>query len=131
MKVAIVNLGRILNGEWREPVTAGDSILTEDGKIVKVGTLSSADVESAQIVIDADGATAIPGLIDSQVHNTFGDYTPRQKTVGFLESYVHGGITTAISASEVHVPGRPKDPAGVKALAVAALRCFEHFRPGA
>jgi enamidase len=130
MKVAIVNLGRILNGEWREPVTAGDSILTEDGKILKVGTLSSADVESAQIVIDADGATAIPGLIDSQVHNTFGDYTPRQKTVGFLESYVHGGITTAISASEVHVPGRPKDPAGVKALAVAALRCFEHYRPG-
>ena len=39
MKVAIVNLGRILNGEWREPVTAGDSILTEDGKILKVGTL--------------------------------------------------------------------------------------------
>ena len=130
MKVAIVNVGRILNGEWREPLTAGDAILTENGKISKVGTLSSADVESADIVIDADGTTAIPGLIDSQVHNTFGDYTPRQKTVGFLESYVHGGITTAISASEVHVPGRPKDPQGVKALAVAALRCFEHFRPG-
>ena len=60
----------------------------------------------------------------------FGDYTPRQKTVGFLESYVHGGTTTSISASEVHVPGRPKDPEGVKALAVAANRCFEHFRPG-
>jgi enamidase len=82
------------------------------------------------VVIDADGATAIPGLIDSQVHNTFGDYTPRQKTVGFLESYVHGGVTTAISASEVHVPGRPKDPEGVKALAVAAMKCFEHYRPG-
>ncbi|MCX7143393.1 MAG: amidohydrolase family protein, partial [Proteobacteria bacterium] len=67
---------------------------------------------------------------DSQVHNTFGDYTPRQKTVGFLESYVHGGVTTAISASEVHVPGRPKDPEGVKALAVAAMKCFEHYRPG-
>jgi len=73
---------------------------------------------------------AIPGLIDSQIHNTFGDYTPRQRTVGFLESYVHGGTTTAISASEVHVPGRPKDPEGVKALAVAAMKCFEHFRPG-
>ena len=82
------------------------------------------------MVIDADGATPIPGLIDSQVHNTFGDYTPRQKTVGFLESYVHGGVTTAISASEVHVPGRPKDPEGVKALAVAAMKCFEHYRPG-
>ena len=75
------------------------------------------------MVIDADGAVAIPGLIDSHVHITFGDYTPRQRTVGFLESYVHGGTTTSISASEVHVPGRPKDPEGVKALAVAAMKC--------
>ena len=130
MKVAIVNIGRILNGTWREPVSAGDAILTDNGRIARVGSLSAAEVGSADVVIDAAGTTAIPGLIDSQVHNTFGDYTPRQKTVGFLESYVHGGITTAISASEVHVPGRPKDPAGVKALAVAALKSFEHFRPG-
>ena len=35
-----------------------------------------------------------------------------------------------ISASEVHVPGRPTDPAGVKALAIAAQRCFADYRPG-
>lgn len=102
----------------------------DDGKIVAVGSLGADDVAACEVVIDADGAVAIPGLIDSQVHITFGDYTPRQKTVGFLESYVQGGVTTAISASEVHVPGRPKDPEGVKALAVAAFKCFEHFRPG-
>ena len=28
------------------------------------------------------------------------------------------------------MPGRPRDPAGVKALALAAQRCFEHYRPG-
>ena len=130
MKTAIVNLGTIVTGEWREPYAPGDSILIERGKIVEVGTIAARKVEDCDVVIDADGATAIPGLIDSQVHNTFGDYTPRQKTVGFLESYVHGGVTTAIGASEVHVPGRPKDPAGVKALAVAAMKCFEHLRPG-
>ena len=77
------------------------------------------------MVIDAGGMTAIPGLIDSHVHVTFGDYTPRQRTVGYLESYLHGGVTTAISASEVHVPGRPSDVEGVKALALggAALLC--------
>ena len=64
------------------------------------------------------------------VHITFGDYTPRQRTVAYLESYLHGGTTTAISASEVHVLGRPKDPEGVKALAVAAQRCFADYRPG-
>ena len=82
------------------------------------------------MVIDAGGMTAIPGLIDSHVHVTFGDYTPRQRTVGYLESYLHGGTTTAISASEVHVPGRPRDVEGVKALAVAAQRCFADYRPG-
>ena len=39
-------------------------------------------------------------------------------------------MTTSISASEVHVPGRPKDPDGVKALAIAAKKCFESYRPG-
>lgn len=130
MRTAIVNLGCIVTGEWREPFAQGEAIFAEDGKIIKVGDVSDADLKTCDVVIDADGATAIPGLIDSQVHNTFGDYTPRQKTVGFLESYVHGGVTTAISASEVHVPGRPKDPQGVKALAVAAMKCFEHYRPG-
>lgn len=130
MKTAIVNLGAIVSGEWREPYMRGDCILMDDGKITEVGTLSAKQVEACDVVIDADGAIAIPGFIDSQVHNTFGDYTPRQKTVGFLESYVHGGVTTAIGASEVHVPGRPRDPAGVKALAVAAMKCFEHYRPG-
>jgi len=130
MKVAIVNLGRIVSGDWQAPMVNGDSIVMHDDKIASVGTASSAAVSACDVVIDADGATAIPGLIDSQVHNTFGDYTPRQKTVGFLESYVHGGVTTAISASEVHVPGRPKAPEGVKARAVAAMKCFEHYRPG-
>jgi enamidase len=39
-------------------------------------------------------------------------------------------VTTSISASEVHVPGRPSDPEGVKALALAAQRCFATYRPG-
>src|SRR4051812_37476596 len=130
MKTAIVNLGTIVTGDWRKPTAAGDAIVMADGKITSVGTASAAQLAACDVVIDAGGATVIPGLIDSQVHVTFGDYTPRQKTVGYLESYVHGGVTTSISASEVHVPGRPKDPEGVKALAVAAQRCFQELRPG-
>lgn len=130
MKVVIANIGQIVTGDWREPFDDADTIVTESGKIIYLGSAPGNLVDGADVIIDAAGTTVIPGLIDSQVHNTFGDYTPRQKTVGFLESYVHGGTTTAISASEVHVPGRPKDPEGVKALAVAALKCFETYRPG-
>ncbi|HEY8439983.1 MAG TPA: amidohydrolase family protein, partial [Xanthobacteraceae bacterium] len=130
MKVAIVNLGQIVSGDWRKPFAEGDTILVDGETITSVGAASAGTTEAADVVIDADRMTAIPGLIDSHVHITFGDYTPRQRTVGYLESYLHGGTTTAISASEVHVPGRPRDVEGVKALAVAAQRCFADYRPG-
>ncbi|MFW5680441.1 MAG: amidohydrolase family protein [Pseudomonadota bacterium] len=130
MRVAIVELATIVTGDHADPFAKGDALLVEDGRITALGTLDAAAVETADLVIDAAGATAAPGLIDSHVHITFGDYTPRQQTVGFLASYLHGGTTTAITASEVHVPGRPSDVEGVKALAVAAQRCFEHYRPG-
>jgi enamidase len=130
MRVAVTNIGRIVSGDWQQPRLSGDTVLCADGLITSVGTASAWDVEAADVVIDAGGTTLVPGLIDSHVHITFGDYTPRQRTVGYLESYLHGGTTTAISASEVHVPGRPKDVEGVKALAVAARKCFAGYRPG-
>lgn len=128
MKVAVFNIGKILTGDIGLPVAKGDTIVMADGKIASIG--SAGDAADCDVAIDAGGMMAMPGLIDSHVHITFGDYTPRQKTVGFLESYVHGGVTTCISASEVHVPGRPRDPAGVKALAIAAHKSFVAYRPG-
>ncbi|MBX3538940.1 MAG: amidohydrolase family protein [Chelatococcus sp.] len=130
MRVAITNIGRIVSGDWRSPFAAGDTLILDDGLISHVGTASPEIMNDCDVTVDAAGTIAIPGLIDSHVHITFGDYTPRQKTVGFLESYVHGGTTTSITASEVHVPGRPKDRDGVKALAVAAHKSFKEYRPG-
>ena len=60
----------------------------------------------------------------------FGDWTPRQSQLGWIDSFLHGGVTTMISAGEVHLPGRPKDVVGVKALAITAQRAFSSFRPG-
>ena len=127
MKTAILNIGQIISGNWRYPITPGNSILLERELIYKVGEVTGSEIENCDVVIDAGGSVAVPGLIDSHVHITFGDYTPRQNTMGYLHSYLHGGVTTSISASEVHVPGRPTDPDGVKALAVAAKKCFENF----
>jgi enamidase len=128
--LAIVNIGLSHRGDLAGTPLEGDALVSVNGRIAWVG--ASEDISSGdhETVLDAAGAGLIPGLIDSHVHITFGDFTPRQLTVGFIESYLHGGVTRASSASEVHVPGRPSDPAGVKALAIAAQRCFEHYRPG-
>jgi enamidase len=131
MSLAITSIGLSHIGDRAGTPLAGDAIVCgDDGLIAWIGDTADVDPAAHDTVIDARGTGVIPGLIDSHVHTTFGDYTPRQRTVGFLESYLHGGVTRALSASEVHVPGRPTDPEGVKALAIAAQRAFEHFRPG-
>ena len=130
MKIGVTNIATIVSGDWREPFVDGDSIVIDDGKFAAVGKVGKDEIEACDVVVDANGTTACPGLIDSHVHNSFGDYTPKQQAVGFLQSYLHGGTTSCISASEVHVAGRPKDREGVKALAVAAYKCFENCRPG-
>jgi enamidase len=130
VSVAIVNIGRSHRGDLAGTPLDGDALVCADGVVAWIGDSADVGRGDHERVLDAGGAGVIPGLIDSHVHITFGDYTPRQQTVGYLESYLHGGTTRAITASEVHTPGRPSDPAGVKALAVAAQRCFAGFRPG-
>ena len=125
--LAIRNIGTLVSGDLETGILDADTILCNGGVISHIG--KGLDVSKADVVVDAQGTTVIPGLIDSHCHVVLGDYTPRQRTVGFLESYTHGGITSVISPGEIHAPGRPKDAAGVKGLAVAARACFLNFRP--
>jgi enamidase len=128
--ILLKNIGTLISGDIANPLLKADAIWIEQGVIKKVGLLKDMDEKAAKQVIDCAGTTVTPGLIDSHVHPVLGDFTPRQKQLDFLESEVHGGVTTAISAGEVHLPGRPKDPAGTKALAVLAAKSFAAFRPG-
>ena len=128
--VLLKNIGTIVSGDISNPLLEGDAIFVKQGKIQKVGQEAALNVSDADVVIDCAGTTVTPGLFDSHCHVVLGDYTPRQKQTGFLESEVHGGVTTFISAGEVHLPGRPKDPAGTKALAILAAKSFANFRPG-
>ena len=67
MRVAIVNLGAIVSGNWHSPLATGDVILIDNGRIAGVGAASDNAIKDADVVIDAGGMTAIPGLIDSHV----------------------------------------------------------------
>ena len=127
MDILIRNIGTLVTGDIARPVLDADAILIRDGRIAAVGRGLDDDADT---VVDAHGTTVIPGLIDSHVHPVFGDFTPRQRTVDFIESGMHGGVTTAISAGEVHLPGRPRDIVGLKALAIVAARAYANFRPG-
>jgi enamidase len=129
-RLLIRNIGLLLSGDLNQPILDADTVLCVDGKITAVGMAKDVDDEGSAIVIDAKGTTLAPGLIDSHVHPVAGDWTPRQNQLGWIDSYMHGGVTTMISAGEVHTPGRPKDVVGLKAMAIFAQRVFQAFRPG-
>jgi enamidase len=123
------NIGCLISGKVDKPYCEGDAVLIKDGLIAVIGGNSLAESD-ADLVVDVQGATVAPGLIDSHVHPVLGDYTPRQKMLDFMESSLHGGVTTMISAGEPHTPGRPKDPAGTKALAILCHKSSRNYRPG-
>jgi len=127
-KVVIRNVGLMLSGDIDRPILDADTLVVNDGVIVAVGKERDCDTGDARRVIDARGTALAPGLIDSHCHPVFGDWTPRQNQLGWIDSCLHGGVTTMISAGEVHLPGRPKDVVGVKALAITAQRAFEGQR---
>lgn len=126
----IKNIGIICSGDINHPLLDGDALLIEDGLIKGVGKEKELDGGEPKTVIDARGTTLAPGLIDSHVHPVFGDFTPRQNVLGYIESYLHGGVTSMVSNGEVHLAGRPRDRAGVKALAILAAKSFANSRPG-
>jgi len=125
----IKNIGALVSGDISNPLLTGDALIIEGSLIQAIGKEKELDDRGIEQVIDAGKMTLTPGLIDSHCHPVLGDFTPRQKMLDFIESSLHGGVTTAISAGEVHLPGRPKDVAGTKALAILAAKSFANARP--
>ena len=128
-KLVIRNIGLMLSGALERPILDADALVAENGRITGIGREKDLATDGATTLVDAKGSALVPGLIDSHVHPVAGDWTPRQNQLGWIDSCLHGGVTTMISAGEVHTPGRPTDIVGLKALAITAQRSFTAFRP--
>src|SRR5579864_9578624 len=126
-KLVIRKIGLLLSGDLAQPILDADTVVCVNGLIQSVGHEKDLDIAGATTTIDAKGTALVPGLIDSHVHPVCGDWTPRQNQLGWIDSCLHGGVTTMVSAGEVHTPGRPTDIVGLKALAIAAQRSFAAF----
>src|ERR1700722_7608366 len=82
-KLVIRNIGLLLSGAMEKPILDADTIVAENGKITGIGRAKDIDAEGATTIIDANGTTVAPGLIDSHVHPVAGDWTPRQNQIGW------------------------------------------------
>jgi enamidase len=126
--VLIKNIGTLVTGKLEDPLRKADSIYIEDGLVRAIGNGLE---QRADQTIDANGITAIPGLIDSHSHPSIGEYSPAQNSLTWITNYMHGGVTALISAGELHLPGLPLPPDARTALSVAIVtkRCYDNLRP--
>jgi enamidase len=126
--ILIKNIGTLVTGKLENPLRAADTIFIDGGVIKEIGNAIN---RKADKVIDAQGITAIPGLIDSHSHPSIGEYTPAQNSLSWITNYMHGGVTALISAGELHLPGLPLPPDARTALSVAIVtkRCYDNLRP--
>ncbi len=126
--VLVKNIGALVTGDLNNPLRAADSIYVENGIIRAIGNGLN---QKADIVVDARGITAIPGLVDSHSHPSIGEYTPAQNSLGWVTNYMHGGVTALISAGELHMPGLPLPPDAKTALSLALVtkKCYDNLRP--
>jgi enamidase len=126
--ILIKNIGTLVTGKMANPLRQADSIYIKDRVIQAIGSGLN---ERADETIDANGITAIPGLIDSHSHPSIGEYTPAQNSLSWITNYMHGGVTALISAGELHLPGLPLPPDARTALSVAIVtkRCYDNLRP--
>jgi enamidase len=126
--ILIKNIGTLVTGQLESPLRQADSIFIKDGLVQTIGNGLN---QAADQTIDANGITAIPGLIDSHSHPTIGEYTPAQNSLGWITNYMHGGVTALISAGELHLPGLPLPPDARTALSVAIVtkKCYDNLRP--
>lgn len=129
MPVTLVhNIGVLATGRFGEEPLRGTTLVVEDGLVAAIG----GDHPDPDVVIDANGLSVIPGLVDGHVHPTFGEWTPAQDAIGWLHNYLHGGTTTMVSAAELHVPGLAfdeLDPRTVLSLAFTSRATTGRYRP--
>ena len=127
--VLIYNIGELVTGDIQSPISPADSIYIENGLFREIGT----GLTRADTVINAQKNMIVPGLIDSHVHLSFGDFTPVQNATSWISNYLHGGTTRMVSAGELHLPGLPidePDPVVFRSLAIVTRACYDRYRPG-
>lgn len=128
--VVIHGAATIITGRPHSSRADGDAVLVDEGVITAIGSLDDVHPGGSVSLVDVHGATLVPGLIDPHTHPVVGDFTPRQSTLGWVTNYVHGGVTSLVSAGEAHWPGRPRSAVGAKSLAITACQSALNLRPG-
>ncbi|MDQ1645341.1 MAG: imidazolonepropionase [Cryptosporangiaceae bacterium] len=119
MSLLVTGIGQLVSWEDEQPIREKAALVIERGRVAWVG--SAAVTPVADDRLDLEGATVVPGFVDSHTHLVFGgDRSAEFEARLAGEPYAAGGINATVSATRA----MPTPQLRVRAtrLAAEALR---------
>ncbi|ASK63789.1 aryldialkylphosphatase [Virgibacillus phasianinus] len=108
MAKTIIKNGLLIDGKGGEP-KEGSVVVVEDDRIVFIGNETNYTQTGDEVIVDAQGGTIMPGIIDSHVHMMM-EFAPiadrlarpfsfmYYQAAKYLENTLHAGITSVRDA---------------------------------
>ena len=115
-RLVIRNIGLLLSGAMEKPILDADTILAENGKITAIGRAKDVNTEGATTIVDANGTTVAPGLIDTvraagkeparhAAHNPLGARRGVPDDIAALVGFLCGPRGRYITGQTIHANG--------------------------
>jgi imidazolonepropionase-like amidohydrolase len=111
MKALVITQARLIDGTGSAPLEDAVVVIRE-GKFAEIGTAEAVKVPKEAEIINVNGSTVIPGLIDAHVHITYppnreetyvvNDSICSFRAAHFLKRHLMGGITTVRDVAAYH-----------------------------
>src|SRR3712207_4110271 len=115
----VTGIGQLVSWDDEQPVRDKAALVVENGRVAWVG--SSAVTPLADERLDVDGATVVPGFVDSHTHLVFGgDRADEFEARMAGRPYAAGGIRTTVAATRAATDEQLA--AGASRLAAEMLR---------
>jgi imidazolonepropionase len=94
----VTGIGQLVTFEDEQPIREKAALVVERGRVAWVGSSSVTPLTDERI--DVDGATVVPGFVDSHTHLVFGgDRSEEFEARLSGKPYVAGGIRTTVAAT--------------------------------
>jgi imidazolonepropionase len=94
----VTNIGQLVSWDDEQPVRDKAALVLDRGRVAWVG--SAAVTPLADERVDVDGATVVPGFVDSHTHLVFGGDRSEEFTARLAgKPYAAGGIRTTVAAT--------------------------------
>jgi len=101
----VITNGRLFDGTGAPPLEPG-MVMIEGNRITAVGPVAGVEIPAGARVIDAQGGTIMPGIIDNHMHALWPDSPLTTEGEDTITPWLQAGVTTLVDTGSIRHTAR-------------------------